>query len=106
MKQIRVKMTKDHEVNVDANTTRKFPKGIVFGLPENQAREFVSGDVAAFVSPDDAEEAAKLAEKPDDGFEKMKKADLEALAKERNIDLGEAKTKEEIIEVLRKAPVT
>lgn len=105
MKQIRVKMTKDHKVQIDVNTTRTYPKGLVFGLPEDTAQEFVRSGAAGYVDQADAE-AGPRPEDADDGLEKLKKDELEALAKDRGIDLGDAKTKAEIIDVLRKAPVS
>lgn len=44
---------------------------------------------------------AKKAETPDDGLDKMTMVQLQELAQDNDIDLGKAKSKEEIIAVIR-----
>jgi len=47
--------------------------------------------------------AEEQGDKPDDDLDDKTKAELEALAKERGVDIGEAKTKADIIKALRAA---
>ncbi|HWL06731.1 MAG TPA: hypothetical protein VNQ99_17645 [Xanthobacteraceae bacterium] len=89
-------MLRDHEFAVDVNTRRRLPKGFVFNLADDTAKEIVKSGVGVAVDmpAGDGEEV---------DLSKLKKDDLEALAAERGVDISEAKTKAEIVALLEAA---
>lgn len=76
------------------------PRGWIGDLPDAAAKEAIEKGYAV----DGAQRTATPVEPPavDDGLAAKTKAELEALAKERGLDIGEAKTKADLIAVLRK----
>jgi hypothetical protein len=79
------------------------PRGWIGNLPEAVAEVAIKGGFAVdgrqiSSTPTEAPEPEPV----DDGLDAKTRADLEALAKERGLDIGEAKTKADLIAVLRK----
>lgn len=96
-----VRMNRAFSFKDENGTKITAPRGWVGNLPDKVAKNAVSGGYAVdgnqrAATPVDAAASA-------DGLDAMTKPELEALAKERGLDVSAAKTKADLIEALRKA---
>lgn len=82
---------------------KKDAKPVGFGWDEAQAA--LQAGTHEVVTPPPAEEGAKQAgeSEPDDGLDDKTKAELEAIAKDRGVDVSAAKTKADVLAALRAA---
>ncbi|BDL40932.1 Rho termination factor N-terminal domain-containing protein [Methylorubrum sp. GM97] len=96
-----VRMNRAFSFKDENGTKITAPRGWVGNLPDKAAKEAVTGGYAV----DGNQRAVKPVEPtaPADGLDAKSKPELEALAKERGIDIEAAKTKADLIEALRKA---
>jgi len=96
-----VRMNRAFSFKDENGTKITAPRGWVGDLPDKAAKEAVSGGYA--VDGNQRSATTVEAQVPADGFDAMTKSELEALAKERGLDVSAAKTKADLIEALRKA---
>lgn len=96
-----VRMSRAFSFKDGNGTTITAPRGWVGSLPDEAAKKAISGGYAV----DGNQRSATVVEAPApaDGLDAMTKPELEALAKERGLDVSAAKTKADLIEALRKA---
>ncbi|UYW32509.1 SAP domain-containing protein [Methylorubrum extorquens] len=96
-----VRMNRAFSFKDENGTKITAPRGWVGNLPDKAAKEAVGGGYAI----DGNQRSATVVEAPApaDGLDAMTKPELEALAKDRGLDVSAARTRADLIEALRKA---
>lgn len=77
------------------------PRGWIGDLPEKEGKAALASGYAVPGDPRTMPEAEPARESASDDLDGMTRAQLEALAVERNIDVSKAKNKDEVIAALR-----
>nr|WP_114385272.1 SAP domain-containing protein [Methylorubrum zatmanii] len=96
-----VRIKRSYDFTNDRGEKITAPRGWIGDLPDRHAEAAIKSGHAVPGNPQALPEGDP---EPDpDGLDAKTKAELEALAKERSLDVSAAKTKADLIEALRKA---